>query len=61
MNFKKFHHNGEPILVNLDNVTDIHTTGVVDKCTIFFTANEAEIKVDETLEQIQNLIEYSEK
>lgn len=61
MNFKKFHHNGDPVLVNLDNVTDIHTSDVVGKCIIYFASDQAQVVVDETFEQIQSLIEYSEK
>lgn len=63
MNFKKFHHNGEPILVNLDNVTDIQTMGMgaEGKCIIYFASDQAQVSVDETFEQIQNLVEYSEK
>lgn len=58
MNFLKLHRDGKPILVNLDNVTDIHshTIATEGKCTIYFTSDQSHIDVDETFEQIQKLI-----
>lgn len=61
MNFKKFHHDGNLILVNLDNVTDIQTISTEDKCLIYFIGEQAQIKVDETIEQIQKLVECGEQ
>lgn len=60
MNFIKFHQYGKPILVNLDNVTDIHAIDASGKCAIYFTVAQSRIEVDETIEQIQNLINWGE-
>ena len=62
MNFLKLHQDGKPILINLDNVTDIHSRGSAGECSIYFNTlyatEQARIDVDETLEQIQDLIKY---
>jgi hypothetical protein len=60
MNFIKLNQNEKPMLVNLDNVTEVYSRGVGIGCSIYFTTgngdNQAHISVDETLDQIYVLI-----
>ena len=62
MNFIKLNQNEKPVLVNLDNVTEVYSREVDIGCNIYFTAgngdSQAYISVDETLDQIQDLIKY---
>jgi len=60
MNFFKFHQDGKPMLINLDNVTDIHTRDIEGRCKVYFNKHDR-VEVDETLEQIQDLIKCGEK
>ena len=60
MNFFKFHQDGMPMLINLDNVTDIQTRDIEGRCKVYFNKNDS-VEVDETLEQIQDLIKFGEK
>ena len=65
MNFIKLHQNEKPVLINLDNVTEVYGRVAVTGCNIYFTARNKDthlpISVDETLEQIHNLIKFGEK
>lgn len=62
MNFFKFHQNEKPVLVNLDNATEIYSRTAAIGCNIYFAAgagnkdNQVTISVDETLDQIYALI-----
>ena len=60
MNFFKFHQQGKPILVNLDNVKDISTRSGSDNSIIYYREEE-NLVVDETLEQIYKLIKCGEE
>ena len=60
MNFIKLHQNEKPVLVNLDNVTEIYSREAVTGCNIYFTAENKDkqvaISVDETLDRIYTLV-----
>lgn len=60
MNFIKLNQNGKPVLVNLDNATEIYSKEAVGGCNIYFAAviedDQVTISVDETLDQIYALI-----
>lgn len=60
MNFIKLNQNEKPVLINLDNVTEVYSREVDTGCNIYFTAgngdSQAYISVDETLDQIYVLI-----
>lgn len=60
MNFFKFHQQGKPTLVNLDNVKDISTRSGSDNSIIYYSEEE-NLVVDETLEQIYKLIKCGEE
>lgn len=60
MNFIKLNQNEKPMLVNLDNVTEVYSREDGMGCDLYFTAGngdyQARISVDETLDQIYALI-----